>query len=153
MISQGIGGRGGNYSNLEPMVKIQMSKVKPIKLSTTPFLSFSAQSSKSGWRSYLLGMGKAWRSNSNLWGRPFLESVFLTCGASKILERHAQAMRYPWISFLTHPHGFLAPSRSTKRWSSLLHGLAIIYFDSPYSECILGVAGANGKEGATILGF
>ena len=71
MISQGIG--RGNYSNLDPKGKIQMSKVKPIKLSTTPFY---AQPSKSGWRSYLLGMGKAWRSNSNLGGHPFLESVF-----------------------------------------------------------------------------
>ena len=31
---------GDSYSNLEPMGKIQMSKVKPIKLSTTPFCPF-----------------------------------------------------------------------------------------------------------------
>ena len=98
-------------------------------------------------------MGKVWRSNSNLGSHSFLKSMFLTCGASKILGMHAQAIMHPWISFLTHPHGFLAPSRSTKRWSSLLHGLAIIYFDSPYSEYILGVSRVNGKEGAMILGF
>ena len=37
--------------------------------------------------------------------------------------------------------------------SSLLHGLAIVSFPSPYLECVLGVAGVNGKEGAMILGF
>ena len=55
--------------------------------------------------------------------------------------------------FLTHPHGFLATSRSRKRLSSLLHGLAVFSFPSPYPECVLGVAGANGKEGPMNLGF
>ena len=53
-----------------------MSKGKPIKLSSTPFV-FYAQSSKVGERSYFLGMGKVWRSNSNLGSHPFLENVFL----------------------------------------------------------------------------
>ena len=38
MISQGIG--RGNIQNLEPMGKIQMSKGKPMKLSTTHFVFF-----------------------------------------------------------------------------------------------------------------
>ena len=40
-----------------------------------------------------------------------------------------------------------------KRLSSLLHGLVVVSFPSPYSNCALGVARANGKEGATIFGF
>ena len=38
MISQGIG--SGNIQTFEPMGKIQMSKGKPIKLSTTHFVFF-----------------------------------------------------------------------------------------------------------------
>ena len=44
-------------------------------------------------------MGKVWRSNSNLGSHPFLESVLLTCGASKILWKHAQAIMHQWLSF------------------------------------------------------
>ena len=47
----------------------------------------------------------------------------------------------------------MALSCSRKRLSSLLHGLAVVSFPSPYSECDLGVAGVNGKEGTMILGF
>ena len=36
-------------------------------------------------------------------GHPFLESVFLTCGESKSLGRHAQAIMHPCLSF---PHSF-----------------------------------------------
>ena len=82
-----------------------MSKEKPAKWSNTLFF-FYAQSSKVGKGSYFVGMGKVWRSNSNLVNHRFLESVFLTCGASKYLERHAQAIRHPCLSFslpiLTH---------------------------------------------------
>ena len=55
--------------------------------------------------------------------------------------------------FLTHPHRVLDPSRNRKRLSSLLHGWVVVSFPSPYSECVLGVAGVNGNEGAMILGF
>ena len=55
---------------------------KLIKLSTTHFVLFCLVI-RSGWGSYFLGMGKAWKSNSNLGGHPFLESDFLTCGQVK----------------------------------------------------------------------
>ena len=150
MISQGM--ERGDYSNLWAYGENPMSKGTH-KVVNYPFFSFCAQSSKSGWRSYLLGMGKTWRSNSNLGGHPFLESVFLTCGTSKILGRNSQAIMHPWISFLTNPGGFLAPSCNRKKLSSLLHGLVGISFPSPYSNYVLGVVGASGKEGAMILGF
>ena len=103
--------------------------------------------------SYCLGMGRVWRSNSNLGSHPFLESVFLTCGASKSLGMHAQAIMHPFVCFLMQLE--IAGAFSLAIWGffSFLHGLAAISFTSPYPECILGVAGANGKEGAMILGF
>ena len=112
MISQGIG--RGNYSNLKPMGKIQMSERKPIKWSTTLFVLLYPII-RSGWGSYFLVMGKVWRSNSNLRSHPFLESVFLTCGESKILGRNSQSMMHPYLSF---PHPFSltwALSHSRKR--------------------------------------
>ena len=77
-----------------------MSKGKPIKLSTTLFV-FYAQSSRVGEKSYFLGMGKVWRSNSNLGNHPFLEKVFLASWASKCLEMPSQAIRHPCV-FLPH---------------------------------------------------
>ena len=53
MISQGIGRE--NIQTFEPMGKIQISKGKPIKLSTTHFV-FCAQSSRS------------WLGKVNAWG-------------------------------------------------------------------------------------
>ena len=107
MISQGIG--RGNYSNLEPRGKIQISKVRPIKLSTTPFYLFVLSHLKVveevislGWERHG-GQIQIWEVTH------FWESVFLNCGAIKILGRHAQAIRHPWISFLTHPHRVWLP--------------------------------------------
>ena len=71
MISQGIGRE--NIQTLEPMGKSQMSKGKPIKLSTTHLIFFSNHLflPEIGWGSYFLGMGMVWRSNSNWEDHPF----------------------------------------------------------------------------------
>ena len=82
------------------MGKIQMSRGKPIKLSTTLFVFYS-QSFKVNEGSYFLGMGKVWRSNSNLGSHPFLENVFLDSWGSKCLEMHSQAIIHPCVCFLT----------------------------------------------------
>ena len=80
--------------------KGQMSKGKPIKFSTTLFV-FYAQSSKVGEGSYCLGMGKVWRSKSNLGSYPFLENVFLASWESKCWEIPSQAIIHPCVCFLT----------------------------------------------------
>ena len=91
----------GNYSNLWSYgKKAKCQKGKPIKLSTTLFV-FYAQSSKIGEGSYCLGMGKVWRSNSNLGSYPFLENVSLASWASKCWEMPSQAIIHPCVCFLT----------------------------------------------------
>ena len=135
------------------MGKIQMSKVKTIEWSTTPFCLLCLVTSRLVEKVISLGWGRYGGQNSNLGGHPFLESVFLPCGESKSLGRNSQDIMHPWLSFLTHHHGVLAPSRSKKRESCLLHGLAVVSFPSPHPECILGVVGVNGKKGAMILCF
>ena len=94
--------REGELFNLDPLGKIQMSKVKPIEWSTTPFSILCLVTFKLVEKFISLGWGRYGGQNSNLGGHPFLESVFLTCGASKCLGRHAQAIMHPCLSF-THP--------------------------------------------------
>ena len=74
MVSQGIG-RGELFKPLILWEKGQMSKGKPIQLSTTLFV-FYAQSSKIGEGSYFLGMGNAWGSNLNMGSYPFFVKHF-----------------------------------------------------------------------------
>ena len=72
MISQGIG--RGLIQTFGPMGQSQISKGKPIKLSTTLFV-FYAQSSKVGEGSYFLGMGKVWRSKFEFGKSPIFGKV------------------------------------------------------------------------------
>ena len=111
---------GEIYKPLGQLGRIQMSKGKPIEWSTTLFFFYS-QSSKFHEGSYCLGMGNVWRSNSNLGSHPFLESVFLTCGASKCLGMHAQAIIHPCLSF-HHPFTFTSRlSQAWEAWRALPH--------------------------------
>ena len=77
------------------MGKIQMSKLKPIKLSTTLFcllvpihLKVVEEVISLGWERHG-GQIQIWEVTH------FWKSVIFNCGESKSLERHAQAIMHP----------------------------------------------------------
>ena len=108
MILQGIGG----------VIKPLSQWKKLFKLSTTHFF-LMCPVIRSCRGSYFLGMGKVWRSNSNWEDHPFWKNVFLTCGVSKCLEMHAQAIIHPRLSFSPILMEFWL-SHAARRWLSSL---------------------------------
>ena len=100
-----------------------------------------------------LGWERYGGQNLNLGSHPFLESVFLTCGASKCLGMHTQAIIHPCLSF---PHPFHSRGNSLKQQQedgalSLMFGCRFSILACP--EIGLGYYWVNVQQGWMIWGF
>ena len=119
MISQGIGRE--NIQTLDPMGKSQMSKGKPINLSTTHFVFFPNHLFllEIGWGSYFLGMGKVWRSKFELGRPPILEKCVLDYWESKSPKIDFSPIIHPCVFSLTQLE--IAGAFSSHFFSIFLH--------------------------------